>query len=101
MLPHRARSCACLLFFLAGTFVVTGQTLRTPGGTGIPSAKEVAEQGISLGEMQAKLLAKIEELTLHISAQQKLIQGQAQRLEAVETDNRALHQQMQSISSHE
>jgi hypothetical protein len=100
MLPHRARSCACLLFFLAGTFVVTGQTLW-PGGTGIPSAKEVAEQGISLGEMQAKLLAKIEELTLHIIAQQKLIQAQAQRLEAVETDNRALHQRMQSISNHE
>ena len=33
---------------------------------GIPSAATVAEQGISLGEMQAKLLEKIEELTLHV-----------------------------------
>ena len=32
----------------------------------IPSAKEVAENGVSVGEMQAKLLAKVEELTLHM-----------------------------------
>jgi hypothetical protein len=32
----------------------------------IPSAAEVAEKGISLGAMQSKLLAKIEELTLHM-----------------------------------
>jgi hypothetical protein len=32
----------------------------------VPSAKEVAERGLSLGEMQATLLAKIEELTLHV-----------------------------------
>jgi hypothetical protein len=40
---------------------------------GIPSAKEVAAQGVSIGEMQAKLLAKIEEITLHQIAQQKEI----------------------------
>ena len=33
---------------------------------GIPSAKEVAKEGINLGEMDAKLLEKIEELTLYI-----------------------------------
>ena len=32
----------------------------------IPSATEVQATGINLGEMQAKLLAKIEELTLHM-----------------------------------
>ncbi|WP_421876555.1 hypothetical protein [Marinoscillum sp.] len=32
----------------------------------VPSAKEVAEEGISLGEMNAKLLEKVEELTLHL-----------------------------------
>ena len=32
----------------------------------IPSAKEVAENGILLGEMDSKLLQKIEELTLYI-----------------------------------
>ena len=32
----------------------------------IPSESEVREKGVSLGEMQVKLLAKIEELTLHM-----------------------------------
>jgi hypothetical protein len=32
---------------------------------GIPSAGEMQQKGIGVGEMQAKLLAKIEELTLH------------------------------------
>ena len=40
----------------------------------IPSAKEVEENGISLGEMNAKLLQKIEELTLYVIAQNKEIQ---------------------------
>lgn len=38
---------------------------------GIPSAAEVEANGVSLGEMQSKLLAKIEELTLHLIAQEK------------------------------
>ena len=33
---------------------------------GMPSAKEVEENGIALGEMNAKLLEKIEELTLYV-----------------------------------
>jgi hypothetical protein len=41
---------------------------------GIPSAAQVAEHGVSVGEMQAKLLAKVEELTLHAIAQQKEIE---------------------------
>lgn len=49
----------------------------------IPSAKEVEENGIYLGEMDAKLLQKIEELTLYVielkkenKEQQKLIEEQ-------------------------
>ena len=38
---------------------------------GIPSAAEVRANGVSLGEMQAKLLAKIEELTLHMIEAEK------------------------------
>jgi hypothetical protein len=38
---------------------------------GIPSAGEVEKDGIGLGEMQAKLLAKIEELTLHVIEAEK------------------------------
>lgn len=48
----------------------------------IPSAAEVTENGISLGEMNAKLLQKIEELTLHLiemdkklTEQHKIIEG--------------------------
>ena len=38
---------------------------------GIPSAAEVAKDGIELGEMNKKLLQKIEELTLHLIEQDK------------------------------
>ncbi len=41
----------------------------------IPSTKEVAENGIFLGEMDSKLLQKIEELTLYTIQQQKEIQN--------------------------
>lgn len=40
---------------------------------GVPSAQEVWDNGISLGEMQATLLQKIEELTLYMIEQQKQI----------------------------
>lgn len=40
---------------------------------GIPSAKEMEADGVSLGEMQARLLAKVEELTLHVIKQQEMI----------------------------
>jgi len=33
---------------------------------GVPSAKEIEENGVSLGDMNAKLLQKIEELTLYV-----------------------------------
>ncbi len=50
----------------------------------MPSAKEVAKEGIELGTNQAALLKKIEELTLLMIEQQKLIQSQEQRLGALE-----------------
>ena len=40
----------------------------------IPSAAEVKENGMSLVEMQVKLLQKIEELTLYMIEQQKRIE---------------------------
>jgi len=40
---------------------------------GMPSAKEVGTNGINLGEMNAMLLQKIEELTLHLIEQNKEI----------------------------
>ena len=40
----------------------------------IPSAEEVAEEGIDLGDMQKLMMEKIEELTLYIIEQEKRIQ---------------------------
>ena len=41
---------------------------------GIPSAEDMIENGISMGEMQISLLQKIEELTLHVLKQQEEIE---------------------------
>jgi len=46
-----------------------------------PSADEVAKDGIDLGSMDAKLLQKIEELTLYVIAQDKRINELQQKLE--------------------
>ncbi|PSL41757.1 hypothetical protein CLV51_1184, partial [Chitinophaga niastensis] len=40
----------------------------------IPSAKEVEKDGLDLGEMNKKLLQKMEELTLYIIEQNKRIE---------------------------
>ena len=49
----------------------------------IPSAAEVKEKGLSMGEMQNKLLQKIEELTLYVIEQQKQIEKQNAEIEAL------------------
>jgi hypothetical protein len=59
---------------------------------GIPSEKEVRENGISLGEMQTKMLAKIEELTLH------LIQAD-ERNSRLEQQNRELQDRLSRLES--
>jgi predicted DNA-binding transcriptional regulator len=40
---------------------------------GIPSAAEIATNGASMGDLQTKMMSKIEELTLHLIAQEKEI----------------------------
>jgi uncharacterized coiled-coil protein SlyX len=56
----------------------------------IPSAKEVEENGIFLGEMDSKLLQKIEELTLYTIQQQKEINTQKEKVEKLEKENKSL-----------
>lgn len=66
----------------------------------IPSEKEVAENGIYLGEMDSKLLRKIEELTLYTIQQEKKIKNlqeqktvitkQAQEIENLKKQNAVL-----------
>jgi len=50
---------------------------------GIQTEKEVKLNGVALGELQVKLLSKIEELTLHLIAQEK-------RIKQLEKTNEAL-----------
>ncbi|CAM1345524.1 hypothetical protein [Tenacibaculum amylolyticum] len=50
----------------------------------IPSADEVAENGFFLGEMDAKLLQKIEELTLYTIEQEKKIKSLEKQLTEIE-----------------
>jgi hypothetical protein len=51
---------------------------------GIPSAEEVSENGILLGDMQARLLQKIEELMLYTIEQQKEIEQLKDRVKSLE-----------------
>jgi hypothetical protein len=57
---------------------------------GIPSTSDIADHAISVGEMQAKLLAKIEELTLNMIQQQK-------RTAAVKTENVELRNEIEAL----
>jgi hypothetical protein len=58
----------------------------------IPSAKEVEENGILLGEMNSKLLQKIEELTLYTIQQDK-------RLNSIEFKNLKLEKENESLKT--
>jgi hypothetical protein len=59
----------------------------------IPSAKEVVEkEGIELGTMNAKLLEKIEELTLHMIEVNKQVSTLTSRVQLLERENTALKQ---------
>ena len=51
---------------------------------GIPSAAEVKTSGVELGEMNKKLLQKIEELTLHLIQKEKDIEAQNKRIQRLE-----------------
>lgn len=50
----------------------------------IPTAEEVGKKGVSVGEMNAKLLQKIEELTLYTLQQQEVIEALLYRVEQLE-----------------
>lgn len=48
---------------------------------GVPSAEQVVREGLDVAEMNATLLEKIEELTLHVIRQEKLLVRQARELQ--------------------
>lgn len=55
----------------------------------IPSAKEVEKNGVMLGEMDAKLLQKIEELTLYMIELNK-------KVKALEAENKSLKEKLEN-----
>ncbi|CAL2088880.1 hypothetical protein [Tenacibaculum sp. 190524A05c] len=66
----------------------------------IPSAAEVKKNGIELGEMNKKLLEKIEELTLYTIQQDKEIKAlkkQDSKLEKLEKENQELKDRLSKI----
>ncbi|MCC8145259.1 MAG: hypothetical protein LIO93_02210 [Bacteroidales bacterium] len=66
---------------------------------GIPSEKEVLENGIDVADMQAKLLQKIEELTLYTIQQQEIIDNHQETIS--EQKNIILEQQKMFDSIHQ
>jgi len=51
---------------------------------GIPNAATAKREGINLGDFNAKLLEKIEELTLHMIRYQQTVEQQAERIDKLE-----------------
>ncbi|MBK7008408.1 MAG: hypothetical protein IPH36_07175 [Saprospiraceae bacterium] len=51
----------------------------------MPSAKEIEDHGLLLGNMNKVLMEKIEELTLYILQQEEKLQNYEHRLKKLET----------------
>lgn len=64
----------------------------------IPSEEEVLKNGINLGEMNAKLLQKIEELTLYAIEQEKKNNKQSLRIDALEKENQTFKNVLERLS---
>ncbi len=64
----------------------------------IPSAVEVKKDGFFLGEMDAKLLQKIEELTLYTIDQEKKLKTQEDKIEKLEKENSVLKSLLERVS---
>ncbi|HVU55681.1 MAG TPA: hypothetical protein VHD83_11545 [Puia sp.] len=73
---------------------VEGYIHRNQHLPGVPSAAEVARDGIAVGETQAVLLKKIEELTLYTIDQDKKIAAQQDELRTMKEELAALKKLM-------
>jgi len=65
----------------------------------IPTTAEVEENGISVGEMNAKLLQKIEELTLYMIEQNKKTETLIMKVETLESKNATLESEIKKMKS--
>ncbi|ELR68655.1 hypothetical protein C900_00166 [Fulvivirga imtechensis AK7] len=66
---------------------------------GIPDAKTVEEEGVKLGEMNTKLLEKVEELTLYLLEQNKINQQQAEEMTAKDSEIELLKARLETLES--
>ena len=66
---------------------------------GIPSEKEVLENGIQVGEMNAKLLQKIEELTLYMIEQNKETKKLIEKADKYESEIEELKKEISSLKT--
>ena len=66
---------------------------------GIPSGAEVKEKGVGLGEMQVKLLEKIEELTLHMIAAEERGRTLEESRIRLEKENRDLRECVAALAA--
>ena len=65
----------------------------------IPNEEEVKENGINLGEMNAKLLQKIEELTLYMIDMNKQLKSQSKRMVQLEQENSQLKRKVSDLKN--
>ncbi len=66
---------------------------------GIPTSEEAVENGVKVGEMQAKLLEKVEELTLYVIEQNKELTKVKKAVVDLRKENEALRQKISSLSN--
>lgn len=77
------------------TLLETEEYIKEKGRlAGIPSAAEAKASGIDLGEMNAKLLQKIEELTLHLIEMKKEIDNQKKVNQSQQEEMKDLKKQL-------
>lgn len=53
---------------------------------GVPTTTEVEKDGVNLGEMNVKLLEKVEELTLYVIEQNKQLKDQSQLIQSMQSE---------------
>jgi hypothetical protein len=68
---------------------------------GIAPASQMIEEGVKVGELQMQLLQKIEELTLYVIEQQKLIEATLEQNQSLVQKNHQLEQRIQHLEHHE
>lgn len=63
----------------------------------VPSAEEIAQDGVNVIDFQMKLLEKIEELTLYTLAQDEQLQAQQQQIESLQQENKVKVEQLDAM----